>query len=194
MLLKFVYLILAYLLGAVPFGLLIGNLVSGVDVRASGSGNIGATNVARTSGRTWGVVTLLADVAKAAAPAWMALVIWPGRPGLAAAAGTAALIGHCFPIYLRFRGGKGVACAIGAWLVIAPAALGLGLIAFLIVVALTKMVSLGSLSLALVVTVAAGLRGAASLTLGLMVLMAAIIFYRHRANIKRILNGTENRL
>lgn len=183
----------AYLLGSVPFGLLIGRLAAGRDVRKTGSGNIGATNVARTAGKAWGILTLLADGLKGAAPVWLALALWPGRPELAHWVGLAVMTGHCFSLYLGFKGGKGVATALGVFLILAPKAVGLGVAVFVLAVALTKRVSVGSLTA--VVAVFGGIwylgaRGSALAASGLMILL---IFIRHWANILRLAKGEESR-
>src|SRR5258706_10327007 len=106
----------AYLCGSIPFGLLLGKLFGGMDVRKSGSGNIGATNVARSAGPVAGILTLLLDAAKGAAPVWLARHYFPDHAALQVLAGLGALTGHCFPVWLKFRGGKGVATAAGEFL------------------------------------------------------------------------------
>ncbi|MBM4143345.1 MAG: glycerol-3-phosphate 1-O-acyltransferase PlsY [Lentisphaerae bacterium] len=191
----------SYLLGAVPFGYLVGR-ARGMDVRLAGSGNVGATNVWRTAGRTAGLVTLLADAAKGFIPAC-------GFPMLAAARGAGdttalgvlcaclAVAGHNWPVYLRFKGGKGVATTMGALLGIAPAALGVMALVWLVLFAATRYVSVGSIGGALALSAAGWLlyfreRGwilpAALTALGL----AAV--WRHRGNIRRLLKGTERRM
>jgi len=183
----------AYLLGSVPCGLLIGRLAVDRDVRKSGSGNIGATNVARTAGKAWGIVTLLADGLKGAAPVWTALEAWPGQPELAHWVGLAVMIGHCYPLYLAFRGGKGVATALGVFLVLAPKAVAAGVAVFVLAVVLTRRVSVGSLLAVLAVFGVIwylGARGSALAASGLMILL---IFIRHWANILRLARGEESR-
>jgi glycerol-3-phosphate acyltransferase PlsY len=181
----------AYLLGSIPFGLLLGRALGGVDVRAAGSGNIGATNVARTAGKAAGGLVLALDAAKGAAP------ISIGQHGLEApisvvvVAGLFAVLGHVFPVWLRFRGGKGVATALGVFLALSPLATSSAIAVFALVFALRRVVSLGSLiaSVALVPLVA-GLDGRREV-LALTVLVAGLVVVRHRGNIRRLLSRQE---
>src|SRR6185369_15284983 len=144
-----VLVVLGYLAGCVPSGLLLGRR-AGIDVRRHGSGNIGATNVARSAGALLGLATLVADAAKGALPVLVAGVL-DGRPAVATAAGVAAFVGHVFPVTLRFAGGKGVATAVGVLLVIAPLALVCALVVFALTFLLTRYVSLGSVLAAIAV-------------------------------------------
>ncbi|MBS2029809.1 MAG: glycerol-3-phosphate 1-O-acyltransferase PlsY [Deltaproteobacteria bacterium] len=184
----------AYLLGAIPFGLVLGKALGGVDVRAAGSGNIGATNVARTAGKKIGALVLLLDALKALLPVLLAKKLFPDDVVLHAAVGAAAVLGHVFPIYLKFRGGKGVASAMGALLGLAPLATLGALVLFGIVYAATRLVSLGSLlgaALTVVLTFALGYpRPYAYCALGI----ALLIVVRHQGNIARMLRGNENKL
>jgi len=184
----------AYLLGAIPFGLVLGKALGGVDVRAAGSGNIGATNVARTAGKKIGALVLLLDALKALIPVLLARELFPHDVALHAAVAAAAVLGHVFPIYLKFRGGKGVASAMGALLALAPQATLGALVLFAIVFAVTRLVSLGSLlgaSLTVVLTFAMGYpRPYAFCALGI----ALLIVVRHQGNIARMLQGSENKL
>ncbi|RMG32977.1 MAG: glycerol-3-phosphate 1-O-acyltransferase [Planctomycetota bacterium] len=192
---------LAYLIGSIPFGWLIARAVAGVDVRRAGSGNIGATNVARVLGKTWGAVVLLLDAAKGALPvALLPRVFDPACPHLPVLCGTAAIVGHMFPIWLCFRGGKGVATALGVVAVLAPLACALAAVAFAVTFGLTRIVSLSSL-------VAAGAFCAVQLALLapnwlstermaetlFSVGVPLLIAFRHRSNIVRLLQGTEPR-
>ncbi|MCA1905992.1 MAG: glycerol-3-phosphate 1-O-acyltransferase PlsY [Desulfarculus sp.] len=182
----------AYLLGSVPFGLAMARLAGGSDPRRAGSGNIGATNVARLAGKTAGAATLLLDAGKGWLPAYLA---WGWlEPWQAAAVGLAAVLGHIFPIYLRFQGGKGVATALGAMLAAAPLAtlVVLGILAG--IAWWTTHMSVGSL---------AGIGSAPLVMLFLgqptpLVLstvgMALLVVWRHRDNIVRLRQGRENRL
>src|SRR5258707_6507695 len=136
----------AYLLGSIPFGLLLTRLFGGGDVRKSGSGNIGATNVARVAGTLPGILTLLFDVAKGAAAVWLAGRVSNESATWMMIAALAALLGHCFPIWLKFRGGKGVATAAGAFLVLCPPALLGSIILFLLVLYFLRYVSLASIA------------------------------------------------
>lgn len=192
----------AYLLGSIPFGLILVRLVRGEDVRLSGSGNIGATNVARTGGAKLGVATLLLDGLKGYAGVAFAVAFSHREAALdsglpAALAALCAILGHVFPVWLKFRGGKGVATAVGAFLGLAPRAVLVVLAIFLIVVAIFRYVSLGSIAAAAVFPVLAYFlyRGTSTVA-DLLVMFAAslLIILKHKANIRRLLNGTENRL
>jgi glycerol-3-phosphate acyltransferase PlsY len=182
----------AYLLGAIPFGLILGKALSGVDVRRSGSGNIGATNVARSLGAGAGVATLLLDAAKGALAAWAG-----GRilgPEGAALAGLAATVGHVFPIYLGFRGGKGVATGLGAFAVVDPYAAVAAAVVFLVTVALSRRVSAGSLAGCVALPIALHLREAPMLSQIAGLACVVLVLFRHRSNMSRLLAGTEPRI
>jgi glycerol-3-phosphate acyltransferase PlsY len=187
----------SFLLGSIPFGLLLGKRVAGVDVRQAGSGNIGATNVARTAGKGLGVLTLLLDAAKGAlAVAVTALAMGEPLDGpWAAASGLAAFLGHVFPPWLRFRGGKGVATAFGVFLVLDPV-VGLGAAAvFGLAFAATRTVSLASLAAALAVAGgAAALRGGDDTVTRVAAVVMVVVIVRHQSNIRRILRGEESRV
>ena len=179
----------SYLLGAVPFGLLICWFTGSPDPRSGGSRNIGATNVSRMAGKTAGAATLVLDVAKGFAPCALALK-WFG-PEVAAAAGLAALVGHCWPIYLAFKGGKGVATAIGVFLAASMWA-GLIVLAVIGVVAwLTGHMSLGSLLGSGTAPVWLAIMGAPWPFVAMAVFMAVLIVYRHKENITRLRAGQE---
>lgn len=186
------FLVLAYLIGSIPFGYLLVRLKSGQDVRSMGSGNIGATNVLRTSGRITGVVTLVLDIAKGFFAVWLMARFGADSPAWTSAAALAVMAGHAYPVFLKFHGGKAVASFIGAFLYLTPIPMAAALALFVIVTAATRHVSMGSV-------IAAG-----SLPLGtwmiehppVVVLVATLIaaifiIYRHRANIARIRSGTE---
>jgi glycerol-3-phosphate acyltransferase PlsY len=191
----------AYLLGAIPFGLILVRLVRGEDVRLTGSGNIGATNVTRLGGAKLGITTLLLDAAKGYLAVRFAVVVSSSASavdiGLAAAvAALCAILGHVFPVWLKFRGGKGVATAVGAFLAVAPRAVLVVFAVFLVVVVIFRYISLGSIVASAIFPALAFLlyRGSSS-PAGLAVMLAAslLIILKHKANIKRLLNGTENR-
>lgn len=182
---------LAYLLGSIPFGLLITRLFGLGDLRGIGSGNIGATNVLRTGNRLAAFLTLLGDVGKGAVAVILARLLVGEFAGLVA--GAAAFIGHCFPIYLRFRGGKGVATFLGTVLALAWP-LGLAVCATWIVTAgLSRISSLAALLAAAMSPLYALALGAEALAVTLA-LMSVMIFIRHRANIERLIAGTEPRI
>lgn len=178
-----------YLLGSVDFGVIVPRLL-GVDIYGTGSGNPGATNVLRTMGRKEAALVLLGDLAKGVAAA--ALGSWAGGPVIGFAAGLAAVVGHCFPVWHRFRGGKGVAAAGGmvAWL--EPWALLVLLGVFAALVALTRKASLGSLIAALGLVPALALFGHRGWSLGLAGAAVALIVVRHVPNIRRLLKGGEH--
>jgi glycerol-3-phosphate acyltransferase PlsY len=178
-----------YLLGSVDFGVIVPRLL-GVDIYGTGSGNPGATNVLRTMGRKEAALVLLGDLAKGVGAA--ALGSWAGGPAVGFAAGLAAVVGHCFPVWHRFKGGKGVAAAGGmvAWL--EPWALLVLLGVFVAVVALTRKASLGSLLAALGLVPALALFGHRGWSLGLAGAAVALIVVRHLPNIRRLAKGSEH--
>ena len=186
-------LIAAYLIGGIPFGFLLVKWKTGADVRSMGSGNIGATNVLRTTGRAAGVLTLLLDIAKGYLAVWLAAHFLNHSPSWTSAAAAAVVLGHVFPVFLKFQGGKAVASYLGAFLCLQPVAVLATSVIFVVVVAATRYISLGSiLGAALfplavwlishpdwpVVTAAAG--------------CGALVIWRHHANIGRLMGGTEN--
>jgi glycerol-3-phosphate acyltransferase PlsY len=183
----------AYLIGGIPFGYLLVRLKTGQDVRAMGSGNIGATNVLRTTGKGYGILTLLLDIAKGAAAVLLMRWISGNAEAWCAAAAFAVLVGHAFPVFLKFKGGKAVASFVGAFLVLTPAALGLGALVFVLVVAVKRYVSLGSILGALAFPfLVFFLKEGGTPTLIATALGAALVIGRHHANISRLLAGTEN--
>ncbi len=182
-------LVLAYLLGAVPFGLIVAGLHADVDPRELGSGNTGATNVLRTAGPVLGGVSLALDLLKGVAAAAMGYSL--GGANLAALAGAAAVVGHCWSIFLAFRGGKGVATACGVLLVLTPWATLAGAVAWGLCFAAFRRSSLGALAALPVVGLVAW--WAHPEQLPLVALVAAVIVFRHAANIRRLASGTEDR-
>lgn len=179
-----------FLLGSVPMGYLMVRVRSGGDVRAVGSGNIGATNVSRALGTAAGVVTLVLDACKGVAGAMLGAVL-AGTTG-AAIGGAAAVAGHCFTPWLGWRGGKGVATALGAFLVLAPAALGIAFGVLAILAVTTRYVSLGSLVGMATLVVVVWLQDGPPAVLVAAAVVAAIVFLRHHANIRRLLRGEEH--
>jgi acyl phosphate:glycerol-3-phosphate acyltransferase len=196
-------LIIAYLLGSIPFGYILVRALAGADVRETGSGGTGATNVSRRAGKLAGIVTLLLDALKGALAAILARAFLTEDFGInwwVAASVVAVILGHCFPVWLGFRGGKGVATGVGAFLALAPLAVACAALVFILIVVGTRYVSLGSIA------------AAATLPLSIWILSlyvrptesfaplltaaltgAAIIIFMHRANIGRLLSGTENK-
>lgn len=186
-------LVAAYLIGGIPFGYIVVRLKSGEDVRSLGSGNIGATNVLRTTGRALGVVTLLLDIAKGAFAVWLAEYVLGSRQWMATTA-LAVMAGHAFPVFLKFRGGKAVASFVGAFLYLTPVPLLATLIIFVVTVAYTRYISLGSIIAAMLFPLAVWLiEHPPATVVSCAVVAGAFIVYRHRANISRIREGNEHR-
>ena len=188
----------AYLIGSIPFGILLAKLIRGVDVRKAGSGNIGATNVARVAGPLPGILTLVLDGVKGAAAVWLAARFANESALWMTVAGLSALLGHCFPVWLRFRGGKGVATAAGMFLALCwPAALG-AIGVFILVVLFSRFVSLGSVSAAAAMPLLIYLLWAPhhapppAITFGAFA-AAMLVVYKHDANIQRLVEGREPR-
>lgn len=187
-------LLLAYLIGGIPFGYLLVRLKTGRDVRSMGSGNIGATNVLRTAGRGIGVLTLLLDILKGYLAVWLMGHFADASPFWLSAAALAVMAGHAFPVFLKFKGGKAVASFLGAFLYLTPVPLLAILAVFVIAVAVTNYVSFGSV-------LAAGTFPLAVFLilhpdwpiLGAALAAGTLIVYRHRANLERIRSGTEHR-
>jgi acyl phosphate:glycerol-3-phosphate acyltransferase len=190
---------LSYLSGSIPFGYLLVRLVRGEDIRKTGSGNIGATNVSRKS-PVLGIVTLVLDALKGFVPVALALSL--GRRFveppylLAAMAAFFAIVGHIFPVWLKFRGGKGVATGLGSWIGLAPKGVLVMVIVFVVVVAVFRYISLGSITAAAIFPVAAKLLHDYHDTppvLGFMAASSLLIIAQHHPNIRRLLAGTENK-
>jgi acyl phosphate:glycerol-3-phosphate acyltransferase len=188
--------IAAYFLGSIPFGLLLGKMFGGRDVRNAGSGNIGATNVARVAGPIAGVLTLLLDAAKGALAVYLAGRLSEQSSTWMMIAGLCALVGHCFPIWLGFRGGKGVATAAGVFLVLSPLSFLGAVILFVLVVLYWRFVSLGSISAAAAMPLLIYFFWAPhhappyAVTFGSLA-AALLIVYKHDANIQRMVQGDE---
>lgn len=184
----------AYLLGGVPFGYLLVRWKTGTDVRTMGSGNIGATNVLRTTGRLAGIVTLLLDIAKGYLAVWVAGWLASGNPLMMSAAAVAVMLGHAFPIYLRFRGGKAVASFIGAYLCLTPLPLLVVVVVFVVVVAVWRYISLGSILAAGAFPLAVwAIAHPPASVLAAAVFSGAFVIWRHASNISRLRGGSEHR-
>ena len=185
---------LSYLLGSIPFGYILVRAFRGQDVRQSGSGNIGATNVARSS-PVLGVATLLLDASKGAVAVILAHALYPGQRILAGMAGMCAVAGHIFPVWLRFRGGKGVATSLGSFLMLAPKAVLLGIGVFVAIVLMFRYVSLGSiLAVAFFPIFAWWLHDYGSApVLAFMAVAAVLVVAKHHDNIRRLFSGSEPR-
>ena len=189
--------IVSYLLGSIPWGLILTRRFSGIDVRRNGSGNIGATNVYRLGGARLAILTLAADILKGLIPVWLAVSITPESFGgdlFCTAVILAAVLGHLFPIYLRFKeGGKGIAVATGCFLVIAPVACTLSIIAFILSVWLSNRVSLASLIASILLPFTVWMTTGSVPITGCAGIVAGLIIIRHIPNIKRLISGTEHK-
>ena len=186
----------AYLLGSIPNGLLLARL-KGVNLQKVGSGNIGATNVYRCVGKGWGVAAFVLDAVKGFLPAFVFPMLVTAPPNwLGLACGAAAVAGHNWPVWLGFKGGKGVSTSAGMLLGIAPAAVGIGFAVFALTVLATRFVSLGSILAAIAVPAAyLALHGPHNrLLAGALVAMGLLVIVKHRSNIRRLLAGTEPRI
>jgi glycerol-3-phosphate acyltransferase PlsY len=183
----------AYSIGSMPFAWLLARGWGAPDLRRIGSGNVGAANVFRASGLTPGVLAAMLDVAKGATSVLIADRLGAG-PATAAAAGMAAIVGHIYPVWLRFRGGKGVATACGVFAVLTPAAVAPALAVFVSTVWLTKYVSLGSVLASLALPPVAYLTGSPAPAVAMACAASALIVFRHRSNVGRLRMGTERRL
>ena len=197
-------LIAAYILGSIPFGYLVVRARTGGDVRETGSGGTGATNVSRRAGKLAGVLTLVLDAAKGAAAVLLARWLLTEDFGInwwVAAAVVLVIVGHCFPVWLRFRGGKGVATGVGAFLALSPLAVAIAGAAFIVIVAATRYVSLGSITAAALFPLCVWLLGSRGTIqqpelapmLTAAVAGALLIIFMHRANIGRLMSGTESK-
>lgn len=195
--------VLAYLIGSIPFGLLIAK-TKGVDIRTQGSGNIGATNVLRCLGKPLGITCFVLDVLKGYLPAALFPILasrlltqasdaGTTNPAFGILFGAAAILGHNFPIYLKLKGGKGVATSAGVLLGIAPLAVGFGILTWAIVFFISGYVSLGSIVASAVVILAGWLAGYGLVTALALTLLGSLSIYRHRSNIQRLIAGTENK-
>lgn len=189
----------AYFLGSIPFGLLIAKLRGRGDIRQAGSGNIGAANVARVVGAGAGVLTLLLDAGKGTLAVWLTARFTGENIAWMTVAGVAAILGHLFPVWLRFHGGRGVATGAGVFLLICPKAVGAAMVLWILVVAFWPYVSLGSIAAAAALPLLTYLLWAPGhappLVVSVGVLLAAVlIIWKHRPNIERLLAGTETKL
>ena len=183
----------AYLLGAIPFGYLLVRWKTGGDVRSSGSGNIGATNVLRTTGKLAGIATLLLDIAKGYAAVWLAGRWTDQNPFWMSAAALTVMAGHAYPVFLRFQGGKAVASFVGAFLCLAPWALAAEVVVFVAVVYWTRHISMGSIIGAATFPLAVWLvQHAPFEAVAASLIASTFIIYRHSSNVQRLREGTEN--
>jgi glycerol-3-phosphate acyltransferase PlsY len=184
--------LLGYLAGSVPFAFLLARR-AGIDVRRVGSGNVGAANVMRTTGVRRAIIVMALDVAKGAAAVALVNVI-SGGAAIAALTGAAAVVGHIYPVWLRFHGGKGIAVAAGVFGVLSPVATVIALALFVLTVWSTRYISLGSVAATLALPPAAWLTGSPGAVVGAAAGTASLILFRHRANLLRLRTGTERRI
>jgi len=191
MLVTILLIFVAYVIGSVPTGYLLGKF-RGVDVRTIGSGNVGATNVARAVGKSQGVITLIADAAKGYLPVFIALQL--GQDSLTVAlTATAAFLGHLYPLFLNFQGGKGVATGFGALLALAPMVTLVLVVVFVLTVIATRIVSLGSLATAVAAPLSLWFFHQPPIIVAMGCFLGAMVMMRHRGNIQRLLAGSEPR-
>ncbi len=194
----------SYLVGAIPFGLLLGRL-AGADVRLAGSGNIGATNVGRVLGKKMGILTLVCDVGKGFLPVWGVALLLPETTAAPTAiastlavkdlivvlCGLATVLGHMFPVYLAFKGGKGVATALGVFLALSPWSILISLVIFVATVAVSGYVSVGSLAASALIPLWLWIFGASVQALVVAGVIVVLIWFKHSSNIGRLLRGEE---
>lgn len=188
--------IISYLIGSIPTGYLIGKYFFKVDIKTLGSGNIGATNVLRNLGKKMGLLTLLGDSLKGFIPVLFAVLYkpYPLNQTLLFFCALMAFLGHLFPLYLKFKGGKGVATALGIYLILFPLQLLYSAIIFFLIVFKTRYVSLGSIISALAMPLFVSFSAKDSYQIMLTVIISALIIYKHKENIQRLLEGRENKL
>jgi glycerol-3-phosphate acyltransferase PlsY len=189
-------LLFAYLLGSIPWGLILSRIFAREDIRLKGSGNIGATNVTRQIGVIPGLLTLAGDILKGAVPVYLACVAFGPAGGAGdvylATVALAAFLGHLFPVYLKFRdGGKGIATAAGCFAVISPAAVMAAVVVFIAMLSMARRVSVGSLSAAAVLPLGLWIAADSAIMTATAAIVALLIFIRHRDNLKRLLAGKE---
>ncbi|QGT99833.1 Acyl-phosphate:glycerol-3-phosphate O-acyltransferase PlsY [Candidatus Syntrophocurvum alkaliphilum] len=184
--------IFCYVLGSLPFSYLISRLLGGIDIRSKGSGNIGATNVYRTLGPYIGVAALFADLLKGLIAAFLGLTI--GGTVIAAVCGLAAVLGHCFPIFLKFKGGKGVATAAGVMLMLTPMVFIISLVVFAVITFVSRYVSLASVTVAILFPVLTIVMSEPIAYILMAAIIASLVVYRHNENIYRLRQGTESKI
>ena len=189
----FIVLLVGYLLGSIPFAYLLARRHRGIDLRSEGSGNVGAANLLRTTTKKIGVSAMALDMGKGIASVLVARQIDSGATG-PAVAGVAAVLGHIYPVWLGFRGGKGVATTCGVFSMLAPQATAIAGVVFIVTVWWTKYISLGSVVATALLGPLAYLTGASEVTVVAALLVAAIVIQRHRSNLSRVSEGVERRI
>jgi glycerol-3-phosphate acyltransferase PlsY len=186
------WILVGYAFGSVPFAFILSRR-AGIDVRVAGSGNVGAANVLRTSGTPLAVIVMTLDILKGVATVMLASAL-QGTTAAMAAAGAAAIVGHIYPVWLRFHGGKGVAVAAGVFSILAPVATVAAAAVFLVVVWTSRVISLGSVAATVTLPSVAVLSGSSPSVVVAAIGTGVLILFRHRANIRRISRGTERRM
>ncbi len=191
-----VFIIFSYLLGSIPTGVIISKYFFNVDIQKVGSGNIGATNVARTLGKKVGILTLIGDALKGIIPVVIVKLYepYPINQTLIFFCALASFFGHLFPVYLKFKGGKGVATALGIFIVLFPLQTLICALLFFIIVYITRYVSLGSISSAILMPILVSFRAKDSYQIALSIIIGLFIVIKHKDNIHRLLEGKENKL
>lgn len=189
-----VYLILAYLCGAIPFGYIIAKVFKNIDIRKQGSGNTGATNVYRTVSKPLGILTLTLDILKGFIPVYFITLINPASYWIVISVALVTIVGHVFTIFLNFKGGKGVATGCGVFLALNPAATLICFTVFVIILMLFKYVSLGSIVAATALPIMIFILSSNIELIIFSMIVAILVVVRHITNIKRLLNGTENKI
>ena len=189
---KFIVIIISYLLGAIPFAYIITRTFKGVDIREMGSGNVGTTNALRTAGKRAALAALTGDLLKGFAAAWLGMHF--GGVGLAAICSVAAVIGHCWPVFLSFEGGKGAATSAGVILYLMPKVIVVLIIVFILIIVLSRYVSLASISVAVLLPVVAIVFAEPRSYLIMSIILMILVVYKHRENIERLRNGNERKI
>lgn len=188
---NFFLFIAAYLAGSIPCGILVSKFMGVPDPRLQGSGNIGATNISRVGGKKAGLITLIGDALKGAVPALAGIWLAPATPYIAGLAGLAAFLGHLYPIFLNFKGGKGIATTLGVFLILTPGAIAIEILLFLGIILGIRIVSVGSLFAALTLPVFICLLDYPKVYVLVALVIATLTIYKHRENLKRLLEGQE---
>ncbi len=189
----YLLIVAAYLLGSVPIGVVVARLFNGADPRTTGSGNIGATNVGRSAGKAAGIVTLVGDALKGAIPVLAALYLYPD-PAFVSVVGLAAFAGHLFPVFLSFNGGKGVATACGVMLVVSPVATLIAIAVFVLIAAITRYVSVASITASIALPIILAILPGKTVFVPLGATVCVFIIIKHHENIKRLMQGKENKI
>lgn len=189
---KIIVIIISYLLGSIPFAYIMTRLLKGIDIREVGSGNVGSTNALRTAGKTVAVTALTGDLLKGFVAVWLGMHY--GGDGLAAGCALAVVAGHCWPVFLSFKGGKGIATTAGVLLYLMPKMFIILVLIFILIVILSRYVSLGSITVAVLFPLLTFIfNDSASISIMSFILMLMVV-YRHRKNIKHLLDGTERKI